>query len=65
MINYNGIKSVNKVYHIMFSNEKGATAMVPIDQATAHRITSYLSRIAPGGFVAPAERYDEELPDDT
>lgn len=47
MIKYEGIKKINKVPYLCFSNEENAKIEIPIDIQTENRIIKYLSRISP------------------
>ena len=46
MIKYDGIVNRGKVLYIVFKNERGVIAEVPVDEKTAIRITQYLEKIA-------------------
>ncbi|HLG28424.1 MAG TPA: hypothetical protein VI423_11645 [Paenisporosarcina sp.] len=61
MIKFEGIRFVNKVPFIGFSNDSGGHVEVPLDALTAERITRYLAKIAPGS--TPVERGNDEPPE--
>lgn len=47
MIVFEGIVTINKTPHFLFSSETGRVS-IPVDNATAYRVSSYLNKIVPG-----------------
>lgn len=59
MIIFTGIKTVNKKSYLCFTNATGWVE-VPIDAATADRISKHLSRISPPAHAEPSADADDE-----
>lgn len=61
MIFYQGITNSGKVYSLCFSNEQGVKISVPIDEATGHRISLYLTSFDNKAPTVVVERDVEEV----
>ncbi len=46
MIKYKGIKQKDKVYFIIFANERGDEVEIPLEDHIAQRFSMYLDRVA-------------------
>ena len=59
MINYQGLKNKGKVYYILFANEHGNIAEIPIAKTEHDRIAVYLDKITTVDRK-PVERGNDE-----
>ncbi len=60
MILYQGIKTRNKQYMVLFSNGKGSQIEVPVDEATGKRIAAYLEHFCDSVSTVSVERGNDE-----
>lgn len=59
MIIYQGIKNRNKLTALCFSNDAGSEIEIPIDEATATRISLYLTSFDKASSIKNVERGNE------
>lgn len=60
MITYQGIKTRNKQHMLCFSNDKKAQIEIPVDEATAKRVSAYLEGFSDTPSLVAVERGNDE-----
>ena len=60
MIRYDGIIEREKIHYLMFANDQGVKASIPLDKLTAELIRRHLSKISTSEGNPPKRNNDEE-----